>query len=153
MRHIPGEVVQGRDNYKDQGFSLCFLQCALHRHLNVPFVWSLHTMFGTRIIALAAASFIGLTSAQYYQRLGGCPSLGCIFPPDQVDFLAGQRFDIRLEVHAPVNGSEAISSHPDANFKFTIKRLDSEEPAQNATRFFETTEPALERWNFTWYEG
>lgn len=46
-------------------------------------------------------------SAQTFRRLGTCPTLGCILPPDQQDFLAGQYFDIRLEVHAPVNGSGA----------------------------------------------
>lgn len=110
-------------------------------------------MVGKHTLALVAASLASFASAQHFQRLGGCPSLGCIFPPDQVDFLAGQYFDIRLEVHAPKNGSEAISSPPDPNFKFTIQKLGSNKPAQNATTFFETTEPALERWNFTWYEG
>jgi len=57
----------------------------------------------------AATTFVALVSAQTFQRLGGCPDLGCVFPPDQADFLAGQYFDIRVEVHAPVNGSEGKS--------------------------------------------
>lgn len=57
--------------------------------------------------AAIAASFVSAVSAQTFQRLGTCPTLGCILPPDAQDFLAGQYFDIRLEVHAPVNGSEA----------------------------------------------
>lgn len=57
--------------------------------------------------AAIAASLAATVSAQTFQRLGTCPTLGCILPPDAQDFLAGQYFDIRLEVHAPVNGSEA----------------------------------------------
>jgi hypothetical protein len=35
---------------------------------------------------------------QTFQRLGACPTLGCIFPPSQAEFIAGGHFDIRLEV-------------------------------------------------------
>lgn len=70
----------------------------------------------------------------------------------RTDFLAGQLFDIRLEVHAPVNGSEATGNpNPDTNFTFTISRDGG--PAQPAASYFKLAEPALERWNFTWYEG
>lgn len=31
----------------------------------------------------ALACFVAFTAAQTFQRLGGCPDLGCIFPPDQ----------------------------------------------------------------------
>jgi hypothetical protein len=31
----------------------------------------------------ALACFVAYTAAQTFQRLGGCPDLGCIFPPDQ----------------------------------------------------------------------
>ncbi|PSK55715.1 1,3-beta-glucanosyltransferase [Elsinoe australis] len=109
--------------------------------------------FSTLVVA---ATFAGLASAQTFQRLGACPQLGCIFPPDQADFLAGQYFDIRLEVHAPKNGSEAISSPPDPNFTFSIQKIGSERPRPVPAFFnrygFNLTEPALERWNFTWYE-
>ena len=57
--------------------------------------------------AALAASLAAVVSAQTFQRLGTCPTLGCILPPDAQDFLAGQYFDIRVEIHAPVNGSEA----------------------------------------------
>ncbi|KAI4089743.1 MAG: hypothetical protein LQ344_005204 [Seirophora lacunosa] len=67
------------------------------------------------------------------------------------DFLAGQLFDIRLEVHAPVNGSEATGNpNPDTNFAFTIARQGRR--PQSASSYFKIEEPALERWNFTWYE-
>ncbi|KAL8938988.1 MAG: hypothetical protein Q9211_002948 [Gyalolechia sp. 1 TL-2023] len=70
----------------------------------------------------------------------------------RTDFLAGQYFDIRLEVHAPVNGSQATGrSTPDTNFTFTITKEGGS--PQNAASYFKKSEPALERWNFTWYEG
>lgn len=74
-----------------------------------------------------------------------------MFPPDQADFLAGQFFDIRLEVHAPVNGSEANGLQPDEKFTFTITK--GKGKAVKATDYFKIQEPKLERWNFTWYEG
>jgi len=71
--------------------------------------------------------------------------------PCRADFLAGQYFDIRLEVHSPVNGSEAREGEPDPNFKFTIAKK-GEEPIP-AAEFFQVDEPELERWTFSWYEG
>lgn len=103
-------------------------------------------------IALAIAAFGSQSVAQTFQRLGTCPTLGCILPPDQADFLPGQRFDIRAEVHAPLNGSEAIRGYttPDSNFTLTIEREGGQ--AQPISDFFELPEPQLETWNFTWYE-
>ena len=101
----------------------------------------------------AAGAFVAavsLASAQTFQRLGTCPTLGCILPPDQQDFLAGQYFDIRLEVHAPVNGSEATNGEPDEDFTFTIGKLGGE--AKPAAEFFGLDEPELESWSFSWYE-
>jgi hypothetical protein len=100
---------------------------------------------------LASAAVTNLASAQTFQRLGACPSLGCVFPPDQTDFLAGQYFDIRLEVHAPVNGSEANGGIPDDKFTFTVAKKGA--AAQDVTKFFKIEESKLERWNFTWFEG
>lgn len=96
------------------------------------------------------ALFCALVSAQTYQRLGTCPTLGCILPPDQQDFLAGQYFDIRLEVHAPTNGSEATDGVPDKKFTFTIGKVGA--AAQPAAKFFGVPEPKLETWDFSWYE-
>ncbi|KAK2746067.1 hypothetical protein FQN57_003407 [Myotisia sp. PD_48] len=100
----------------------------------------------------AATLLAGTGFAQTFQRLGGCPDLGCIFPPDQAAFLAGQYFDIRLEVHAPVNGSEARKGGPDPNFTFTISRKGRGNKKESAESFFKVEKPALERWNFTWFE-
>ena len=103
------------------------------------------------LVFLAAASIFGTASSQYFQRLGTCPTLGCVFPPDQATFIAGAYFDIRLEVHAPRNGSEATGKAPDTGFTFSIQEGNG--TAQNATTYLKVSEPALERWNFTWYEG
>ncbi|KAE8445569.1 hypothetical protein EG329_013333 [Mollisiaceae sp. DMI_Dod_QoI] len=107
-------------------------------------------MVSVSTLVLISSSIFVLTAAQTFQRLGGCPTLGCVLPPDQTDFLAGQYFDIRLEVHAPVNGTEANGGVPDPDFTFTIAKVGG--TSQSAATFFNVAEPALERWNFTWYE-
>ncbi|RDB25842.1 Alkaline phosphatase H [Hypsizygus marmoreus] len=100
---------------------------------------------------LVCACVVGQVSAQTFKRLGGCPKLGCLFPPDQTDFLAGQFFDIRLEVHAPINGSEVFNGGvPDE--KFTLCIQSGKGPCQSATKFFSVKEPALEKWTFSYYE-
>ncbi|PKS06201.1 hypothetical protein jhhlp_007518 [Lomentospora prolificans] len=107
----------------------------------------------SRISAAAAllGAYISAVSAQTYQRLGACPDLGCVFPPDQSDFLPGQYFDLRVEVHAPVNGSEAFNNgEPDENFSVTITKKGGS--PQKVTDFFSLEEPKLETWDFSWYE-
>jgi alkaline phosphatase len=69
---------------------------------------------------------------------------------ERANFLAGQYFDIRVEVHAPVNGSEANGKFPDEEFSLSIAKASS--GSKPAASFFGVTEPVLERWNFTWYE-
>jgi alkaline phosphatase len=112
-----------------------------------------------RSFATAAAVAIGLfcsqCSAQTYQRLGACPDLGCLFPPDQAAFLSGQFFDIRVEIHAPQNGSEAIEGYtePDTDFSLNIRRDGDEgSEGQVAIEYFDIDLPELETWNFTYYE-
>jgi hypothetical protein len=66
--------------------------------------------------------------------------------------LPGQHFDIRLEVHAPANGTQATrNTVPDSKFTFTIAKSSGQ--AQNASQYFKVAEPKLESWNFTWFEG
>lgn len=91
----------------------------------------------TAILALLGLSSLSsFTKAEQYRRLGACPTLGCVFPPDQAEFLAGARFDIRLEIHAPINGSEAFADgKPDENFTFKIKNDKGYEA--DVTDFFE----------------
>lgn len=88
-------------------------------------------------------------TGQTFQRLGACPSLGCIFPPDQTDFLAGQLFDIRVEVHAPVNGSEMSNGGvPDEKFGFCVQK-GARGACVDAVKFFKLAkEPVLEKWSF-----
>lgn len=101
--------------------------------------------------ALVAAAAIAQVSAQTFQRLGGCPDLGCVLPPDQSDFLPGQLFDLRVEVHAPVNGSEAAhGGKPDEKFKVTIAK-EGQQP-QEFAKAFKLAEPQLEKWTFSWFE-
>lgn len=101
-------------------------------------------------LAVLAAS-LSVVSAQTHQRLGTCPDLGCVLPPDQSDFLPGQAFDLRVEVHAPVNGSEAFNDGvPDEAFTVTIAK--DAAAAKSLTEFFGLDEPELEKWNFGWYE-
>lgn len=102
------------------------------------------------VVSLLAASLSGV-SAQTFQRLGTCPTLGCVLPPDQSDFLPGQLFDLRVEVHAPVNGSEAAhKGKPDEKFKVTISKDGGK--AKDFAKAFDITEPSLEKWTFNWYE-
>jgi len=97
---------------------------------------------------LFALASVGIVSAQTFQRLGTCPTLGCILPPDQTDFLAGQLFDIRLEIHAPVNGSEASNNGvPDENFKFCVQYGD--QSCVDVTKFFKVAGPPIEKWTFS----
>lgn len=106
--------------------------------------------------AAAAARLLEVVSAQTFQRLGTCPTLGCILPPDQQDFLPGQEFDIRFEVHAPVNGSEAFNDGvPDEAFTVTIAKSSSSNGSSSSSvaEFFGLDqEPEVETWSFDWYE-
>lgn len=101
-----------------------------------------------------AATLLATASAQHFQRLGTCPTLGCILPPDQQDFLPGQEFDIRFEVHAPVNGSEAFNDGiPDDAFTVNIAKVDNSTGApKTVAAFFGLEEPEVETWTFSWYE-
>ncbi|CAH0053387.1 unnamed protein product [Clonostachys solani] len=99
----------------------------------------------------ALTALVASASAQTYQRLGGCPKLGCVLPPDQSEFLPGQLFDLRVEVHAPANGSEAAhDGKPDENFKVTIAK--GSDAPRDFSAAFGIKDPELEKWNFTWYE-
>ncbi|KAI1092543.1 alkaline phosphatase-like protein [Rostrohypoxylon terebratum] len=101
-------------------------------------------------LVVVAASLSG-AAAQTFQRLGACPDLGCVLPPDQSDFLPGQYFDLRLEVHAPVNGSEVFNDGvPDKGFSVTIAKEGGE--AKSIAAFFSVDEPEIETWDFRWYE-
>ncbi|KAH7362643.1 alkaline phosphatase [Plectosphaerella cucumerina] len=101
-------------------------------------------------VALVAAA--AAVSAQTFQRLGSCPDLGCVIPPDQSDFLPGQNFDLRVEVHAPESGFESFNDgKPDEDFSVTIAKKGGE--SSTLDEFFERKEsPELEKWSFSWFE-
>lgn len=65
--------------------------------------------------------------------------------------MAGQYFDIRLEVHQPVNGSEYTGGPLDEKFTFTVAKKGA--AAKSVTDYFKIQDPKLEKWNFTYYEG
>ncbi|WVQ95315.1 hypothetical protein IAU59_002410 [Kwoniella sp. CBS 9459] len=100
---------------------------------------------------LLAALIASPAFAQTFRRTAACPSLGCVLPPDQTDFIAGQTFDIRIEAQAPVNGSEAYNNGtPDEEFHLKIAGQGGQ--LVDVTEFFGLTEPDVERYNFTYYE-
>jgi hypothetical protein len=104
---------------------------------------------GSVVVCLTAS--LSIASGQTFRRLGTCPELGCVLPPDQQDFLPGQQFDIRFEIHAPKNGSEAFNNGiPDEKFTATIAKDGGK--AKSIADFFKLKEPALEKWTFSWYE-
>ncbi|KAL5604198.1 hypothetical protein BROUX41_002179 [Berkeleyomyces rouxiae] len=104
-----------------------------------------------KLTSLALLASASMATAQTYQRLGTCPKLGCVLPPDQADFLPNQFFDLRVEVHAPLNGTEAFNNGvPDEGFSVTIGKV-GEEP-KPITEFFKIQEPDMEKWQFGWFE-
>ncbi|WOO83046.1 Alkaline phosphatase 4 [Vanrija pseudolonga] len=101
-------------------------------------------------VAILAALATG-ANAQTFRRTAACPKLGCVFPPDQADFIAGQTFDIRIEVQAPVNGSEAYNGGvPDPSFTFQLSHDGGD--LVDVTKFFSVEDPAVDKYNFTYYE-
>ncbi|KAF9971253.1 hypothetical protein BGZ73_005829 [Actinomortierella ambigua] len=116
----------------------------------------------TRALAIALCAAIGAASfaaAQVGQfvRHSACPTLGCIFPPDRANFLAGAKFDVRVEVHAE-NGATA---NPD--FTLTIEKMEKIDKNQRKnlqrraqggaidfSQYTKVQSSGLERWNFTY---
>ncbi|KAI9240437.1 MAG: alkaline phosphatase-like protein [Podila humilis] len=105
-----------------------------------------------------------------FRRLGACPDMGCIFPPDRAHFIAGAKFDVRVEVHA-----EGTSS-PDPNYTLQIQKLDQTSttaamadddgdttfrqrrfiptatPPQDFSTYIHTQPGPQETWNFTYFK-
>ncbi|GAA6027002.1 hypothetical protein JCM8097_006030 [Rhodosporidiobolus ruineniae] len=102
--------------------------------------------------AATAAACASCASAQTFRRAAACPSLGCIYPPDQTEFLAGQVFDIRIEVHAPLNGTEAYNNGvPDEDFALYIRGKGAKD-MQEVSQFYSIDDPKASSYNFTYYE-
>lgn len=104
-----------------------------------------------RRAALAAALLATSVSAQTFRRTAACPTLGCIFPPDQSSFIAGQVFDIRIEAQAPINGSMPFNNgvvvgEPQLWIGCKNKEL------QPITDYFKVQDVKPDAYNFTYYE-
>lgn len=104
-----------------------------------------------RRAVLAAALLATTASAQTFRRTAACPTLGCIFPPSESSFIAGQVFDIRLEAQAPANGSMPFNNgvvvgEPELWIGCKNKEL------QKITDFFKIDDVKSDAYNFTYYE-
>ncbi|KAG0366190.1 hypothetical protein BGZ54_005691 [Gamsiella multidivaricata] len=73
--------------------------------------------FALLSIATAISAVSALDAAGQFKRLGACPTLGCVFPPDRAEFLAGAHFDVRVEVHAE------NEDKPNTDYTLTIQKL------------------------------
>ncbi|KAG0040812.1 hypothetical protein BGZ82_008870 [Podila clonocystis] len=124
----------------------------------------------TLLLSLAIASMAaGLDKPGQFRRLGACPDMGCIFPPDRAHFIAGAKFDVRVEVHAEGSNS------PDPKYTLQIQKLeqahtstsngDNDEynphqrrftraasPPQDFSNFLHTEPTPQETWNFTYFK-
>ncbi|KAI1310536.1 hypothetical protein EDD11_003708 [Mortierella claussenii] len=103
----------------------------------------------TAVSAVAAAA---LDPAGQFKRLGACPTLGCVFPPDRAEFLAGAHFDVRVEVHAE-NGDK-----PNTNYALTIEKVHGtgkdnkhgKAKAVDFTKWSKVKADAQEAWTFNY---
>jgi hypothetical protein len=104
------------------------------------------------MLAITAALVFALgAQAQTFRRAAACPGLVCVYPPDQTDFIASQTFDIRVEAHAPVNGSEAYNGgQVDTEIDIRIGGEGSE--LIPLAQFFGRAEPAISTYNFSYFE-
>ncbi|KAF9363319.1 hypothetical protein BGX34_004394 [Mortierella sp. NVP85] len=105
-------------------------------------------------IATAISAVAALDPAGQFKRLGACPTLGCVFPPDSAEFLAGARFDVRVEVHAENDDK------PNPNYSLTIEKLHGgnrddkhgKPKAVDFSKWSKVAPSAQESWDFTYYK-
>ncbi|KAF9585812.1 hypothetical protein BGW38_000634 [Lunasporangiospora selenospora] len=102
----------------------------------------------TAISAVAAKDVPG-----QFKRLGACPTLGCVFPPDNAEFLAGAHFDVRVEVHAE------DSDKPNPKYSLSIEKLKGSghkntngNKAVDFSKFTKVKANAQETWDFNYYK-
>ncbi|KAG0340678.1 hypothetical protein BG004_006322, partial [Podila humilis] len=104
----------------------------------------------TAIAAVSAADTVG-----QFKRLGACPDLGCVFPPDSSEFLAGSRFDVRVEIHAENDAK------PNTNYSLTIQKISkshdtrsnkhgNKPKAIDFSKFSKVKPSAQESWDFSY---
>ncbi|GAA5859147.1 hypothetical protein JCM1840_003774 [Sporobolomyces johnsonii] len=106
---------------------------------------------GLKTVLLTVGTLASTVAAQTFRRSAACPGLGCIYPPDQTEFIAGQVFDIRIEVQAPLNGSTPFNNGvPSPDFSLTISG-DGAEPV-DISNFYGVESPVVQSYNFSYYE-
>ncbi|KAG0315707.1 hypothetical protein BGZ99_007313, partial [Dissophora globulifera] len=97
--------------------------------------------------AISAVAASPLDPAGQFKRLGACPTLGCLFPPDRAEFLAGSYFDVRVEVHAENDAT------PNPNYSLTIEKLSNDKAKPKPvdfSKFSKVKSNAQESWDFTY---
>ncbi|KAF8987802.1 hypothetical protein BGZ52_002665 [Haplosporangium bisporale] len=106
--------------------------------------------FALLSLATAISSVTALDQPGQFRRLGACPNMGCVFPPDSARFIAGSKFDVRVEVHAE-------NVQPNNKYTLSIQKLGSngKENKNNLkpvdfTSFAKVQPNAQEAWDFTY---
>ncbi|KAF9432898.1 hypothetical protein BGZ76_010172 [Entomortierella beljakovae] len=111
--------------------------------------------FALLSIATAISAVAALDTAGQFKRLAACPTLGCLSPPDNAEFLAGSHFDVRVEVHAEDN------AQPNPNYSLTIEKLGgsgkdnkhgNKPKAIDFTKWSKVKPSSQEKWNFTYFK-
>ncbi|KAF9936159.1 hypothetical protein BGZ75_007021 [Mortierella antarctica] len=108
--------------------------------------------FALLSIATAISAVSALDAPGQFKRLGACPTLGCVFPPDSAEFVAGAHFDVRVEVHAE------NENKPNTDYSLTIEKLgghgkDNKHGGKKAvdfTKFSKVKPNAQEAWDFAY---
>jgi hypothetical protein len=71
------------------------------------------------------------------------------FLQDQTEFIAGQVFDIRIESHAPTNGTQAYKDGVVADDFALYLRGKGASELKEISQFYSIEQPAVEAYNFT----
>ncbi|KAG0326704.1 hypothetical protein BG000_001264 [Podila horticola] len=111
--------------------------------------------FALVTIATAIATVSAADPVGQFKRLGACPDLGCVFPPDSAEFIAGSFFDVRVEVHAENDAK------PNTNYSLTIQKISKSHDAHDNkhgnkpkvvdfSRFSKVKPSAQESWDFSY---
>ncbi|KAF9429927.1 hypothetical protein BGZ94_008966 [Podila epigama] len=107
-------------------------------------------------LATAIAAVSALDKPGQFRRLGACPDMGCVFPPDRSQFIAGSTFDVRVEVHAE------DSAKPNAKYSLSIQKLGktkknnsndkAKAKAVDFSKYVKIKADTQEAWNFTYFK-
>ncbi|KAG0294976.1 hypothetical protein BGZ96_000114 [Linnemannia gamsii] len=108
--------------------------------------------FALLSLATAVSAVAALDPAGQFKRLGACPTLGCVFPPDNAEFLAGSNFDVRVEVHAEDDAK------PNTKYSLTIEKLKGSQKsnkhgkakAVDFSKWTKVKASAQESWDFSY---